>query len=377
MKILALCKRRPQGRDLFTYPYGRFYHLPCLLAERGHEVHLLLLGYRNEPPAYRREGNLHCHSVSVLPLGPWPYLQKAAQLAAALKPDWVIGFSDIWYGILAERIARKAGAQSLIDAYDNYESYIPWLKPLHHLWRHSLARANVVTAAGPQLANFMSRFANGRPVKVIEMSADPVFFPRSKSACRKQLGLPLDKTLLGYSGSLHPGRGIQLLFSVFEKVKEVMPDVELIVSGRLSKNIKLPSHVRWLGYLPAEEVPAVINSLDLMFAFNKPGAFGNYSYPVKIYEALACGVPVIASGLPGTAWVLRNHPELLAKPEDIDDFVEKIISLHNAQLLFKSVSGWQDSATQLEKLLTSSDNQLCINKFYANTANKYDNTSLL
>ena len=149
MKLLCLCKRRPQGRDLFTQPYGRFYHLPCLLAKRGHEVHLLLLSYRNEAPVYRREGNLHWHSVSVLPMGPLPFLQKAARLAAELIPDWVIGFSDTWFGILAERLAKKVGAQSLIDAYDNYESYIPWLKPLHLLWRHSLARANVVAAAGP------------------------------------------------------------------------------------------------------------------------------------------------------------------------------------------------------------------------------------
>lgn len=354
MKLFCLCKRRPQGRDLFIHPYGRFYYLTRLLAERGHEVHLLLLSYRNEPPAYRIEGNLHWHSVSFLPLGPRPFLLKANQLATDLKPDWVLGFSDTWYGIFAERIARKVGAQSLIDAYDNYESYIPWLKPLHVLWRHSLTRANVVTAAGPHLANFMSRSAGDRSVDVIEMSADPAFFPRSKSACRKKFGLPSDKTLLGYSGSLHPSRGIRLLFAVFEKLKELMPDVELVISGRLSKNVELPSHVRWLGYLPAEEVPVLLNSLDLMFAVNKPGAFGNHSYPVKIYEALACGVPVVATALPGAAWALRNHPEWLAKPEDVDDFVAKIISLLNDQPLFKPVSGWQDSAADLEKLLTIS-----------------------
>lgn len=363
MRFLALCKLRPQGRDLFTQPFGRFYHLPRLLAERDHEVHLLLLNYRREIPAYRKEGSLHLYSVPFLPVGPSSFLVKANQLAAELKPDWVIGFSDIWYGILAERIARKVGAQSLIDAYDNYESYIPWFKPLHILWRHSLAKAKVVTAAGPQLADFMSVSAGRRPVEVIEMSADPVFFPRSKSACRKQLGLPPEKTLLGYSGSLHPNRGIHLLFTVFEKVRELLPDVELVVSGRLSKNVKLPAHVRWLGYLPTEDVPVLINALDLMLAVNKPGAFGNFSYPVKIYEALACGVPVIASGLPGTTWVLRNHPEWLAKPEDIDDFVTKIISRQKDQPLFKAVSGWQDSAAVLEQLLT-------LSRFAANTGQR-------
>lgn len=351
MRFLALCKRRPQGRDLFTQPYGRFYYLPFFLAKGNHEVHLLLLSYRNESPNYRREGNLHWHSRSISPLGPWPYLQKADRLATELKPDWIVGFSDTWYGILAEHFARKVGARSLIDAYDNYESYISWFKPLHQLWRHSLAKADIVTAAGPQLADFMSRSAGGRTVDIIEMSADPCFYPRSKTASRQQLGLPTDKKLFGYSGSLHPNRGIQLLFSVFEKLNELIPEAELVISGRLSEKVKLPTYVRWLGYLQADEVPVLMNSLDLMFAINKPGAFGNYSYPVKVYEALACSVPVVATDLPGTAWVLRNHPDCLANPDDIDDFVVKIISLLTTQPLYDPVSGWEASAAQLENLI--------------------------
>jgi len=355
VKLLFLCKRRPQSRDLLIKPYGRFYHLPLLLARQGHEVTILLGSYKREPDQYyiHEEDGIRWFSISLAGMNPFRYCRSAKQLAEEIGPDWIIGFSDIWYGILTSHLATHLGCRSLIDAYDNYESYIPWFKPLHLLWRLSLAKANVVTAAGPQLAEFMSRSAGGRPVDIIEMSADPIFYPRSKSACRKQLGLPSDKILIGYSGSLHPSRGIQLLFSVFEKFKVLMPDVELVISGRLSDKVELPSHVRWLGYLPAEEVPVLINSLDLMCAINKPGAFGNYSYPVKVYEALACGVPVVATDLPGTAWILRNHPSWLANPEDIDDFVEKVISLLNTQPLFNPVSGWQASAEQLEKLLVN------------------------
>jgi len=354
MRLLALCKRRPQSRDLFTQPYGRFYHLPCLLAKRGHEVHLLLLSYyRNEPPAYRREGNLHLHSISVSPLGPWPYLQKAARLAAELKPDWVIGFSDTWYGILAEHLAKKVGAQSLIDAYDNYESYIPWCKPLHVLWRRALSKANVITAAGPQLGEWMQITSGGKPVHVLEMSADPCFHPLPKHACRVKLGLPFNKILLGYSGAIHPNRGIQLLFAILAKLKTSFPDIELVVSGRLAKGVSLPSEIRWLGYRPPEDVPLLVNSLDLMLSINKPSAFGNYSYPAKLYEALACGTPVIATNLPATAWVLRMHPLWLADAGDADDFVTKIRAVLSSPSQCQHYQGWETSAMQLEQIISS------------------------
>ena len=47
---------------------------------------------------------------------------------------------------------------------------------------------------------------------------------------------------------------------------------------------------------------------------NTPGAFGDYSYPIKLYEAMACGRPVVASRTVSTAWVLRDFPDRLVAP---------------------------------------------------------------
>jgi glycosyltransferase involved in cell wall biosynthesis len=352
MRLLCLSKRRPQGRDLFTQPYGRFYFLPRLLAQRGHEVHLLLLSYKNEPAEYRREANLHIHSVSALPSGPLPYFVKAKKLCATQRPDWVIGFSDIWYGLLAQRLGVAHGAKSLIDAYDNYESYIRWAKPLHWLWRHALAKADVVTAAGPQLAEWM-RCTSGRDsAPVVQMAADPIFVPQPKSYCRELLGLPQDKTLLGYAGALHPNRGIKVLFQAFSRMREAHPSIELVLSGRLANGITFPAGVRWLGYRPAEQVPAILNAVDLLFVINKPDAFGNFSYPAKLYEAIACNVPVVATDVPGTAWILGNAEKYLSRPGDVEDLVTKANNLLNCERnhYFNS-NTWEQSAQLLENVL--------------------------
>ncbi|QIK36956.1 glycosyltransferase family 4 protein [Caldichromatium japonicum] len=352
MKILFLSKRRPQGRDLFTQPYGRFFHLPQLLVERGHEAHLLLLGYRHEPAQTRCIDGLHVHTVPALPWGPWSYLAKAHALCTTFVPDWVVGFSDTWYGILATRLAAKHGCKSLIDAYDNYESYIPWARPLHSAWRRALARADVVTAAGPQLAEWM-RITSGRDyVEVVPMAADPVFMPLPKAECRRALGLPLDRTLVGYSGSLHPNRGVDQLFSVYARLREYDPRIQLVLSGRLAKGVELPVGVHWLGYRPAEQVPQIVNSLDLMFVFNQPSAFGNYSYPAKLYEAMACGVSVVASNVPGTAWILQDHPEMLACAGDVEDFTNKAAALlAQKNRIYSQPAGWELAAQRFESLL--------------------------
>lgn len=47
MKLLFLSKCRPMNRDLVDNPYGRFFHLPRILAKRGHDVSIVLLDYKN------------------------------------------------------------------------------------------------------------------------------------------------------------------------------------------------------------------------------------------------------------------------------------------------------------------------------------------
>lgn len=353
MTLLFLSKRRPQGRDLFTNPYGRFFHLPRLLAENNsQEVHLLLLSYQRDRVQNRLVDGVRMYTVSMRPRGPWPYLVMANALCADIKPNWVIGFSDTWYGILAMRLGSAHGCNVLIDAYDNYESYIPWAKPLHWAWRAALARANAVTAAGPDLAEWM-RLKSGRTsVDVVPMAADPTFLPMPQIDCRRRLGLPENGALVGYSGSLHHSRGIEKLFAIYAALQRVMPEIGLVLSGRLAKGVKIPHGVHWLGLRPDDEVPYIFNSVDLLFVLNKPSAFGNHSYPAKLYEAIACGVPVVASDVPGSAWILRDHPEMLAKSGDVEDFVTKAVPLlHRGRVVYADVQGWDASARLLAGLL--------------------------
>jgi glycosyltransferase involved in cell wall biosynthesis len=59
---------------------------------------------------------------------------------------------------------------------------------------------------------------------------------------------------------------------------------------------------------------------DAGAVMNTPGAFGDYSYPIKLYEAIACGRPVVASRTASTAHGicrrLRDFPDRLVTPGD-------------------------------------------------------------
>lgn len=348
MKLLCLCKRHPQGRDLFNRPYGRFFHLPRLLAERGHEVHLLLLSYRNDPSAKRRDGGLHWHTVSARPWGPVPYISLACKLASEVRPNWVMGLSDTWYGILAQWLAAKYNARSLIDAYDNYESYIPWATPLHWAWRRACRRADALSAAGPGLLNLIAGARETVCKAIVPMAADPVFSRMDQDDSRHRLGLPIDLPLVGYCGSLYRNRGVESLFVALENLCSKHPDLKIVVSGRRQKGLEIPlglaQRVIELGYLADEKMPFLLNAMDVLLVINRPSDFGNHSYPAKLYEAMQCGVPVIATATKGTEWILRGNPECLIPWDDplsLADSISK--ALRWGRMDYANAGSWEVS----------------------------------
>lgn len=362
MKILFLCKRRPQGKDLIKRPFGRFYYLPKVLAEKGHEVHILLLSYKSEPKISLKKDGIHRSSLSLLRHGPFAYLREAEKIIKQIKPDWIVGFSDTYYGILAQRLGSKFNIPSLIDAYDNYESYIPWMKPLHTLWRSSLSKATLVTAAGSSLADLLGKYRPGKQTEIIPMAADPIFQPMDKVDCRNRLGLSVSKKLIGYSGStIHSSRGVNLLFEAFDTLKQELPDIELVLTGRKGRGVILPPDANWLGYIPDEHMPLLMNSLDVLVVMNQPSAFGNYSYPVKLYEAMQCQIPVVVSKTLSTKWIMRNNPELLVEANNVKKLRNTIKSALNLEKIdYGSQVNWQQISESFEEFLLG---RLALNKY--------------
>jgi glycosyltransferase involved in cell wall biosynthesis len=353
MKIICLVKRRPQQKDLLTRPYGRFYYLPSLLAQRGHDVTIALLSYKlDRSVVFNREG-VQWNSESIFNWGGLRYLEAINSLIRKIRPNWIIGFSDTYYGILAAYLGKKFGTHFAIDAYDNYESYLPWCKPLHILWRKAIKRANVVTAAGPELAQYLSRFRPQKQVHIVPMAADPDGFkPLNKKECRKALNLPQDKRLIGYCGSMYRNRAIQIVFDAYEIVRKQNPNTLLVLSGRKQKKLYPPKNSRYLGYLSDDMVPVLLNCMDVLLIPNQLTQFGKFSYPVKLYEAMACQIPVVATATAPAKWILDNRKQFLARPGNSDDMAQRIMeAMHRGRFFYGAKNTWKNSCDVFEAAL--------------------------
>ena len=357
MKVLFICKRHPQQRDLIERPYGRFYYLPVALAALGHEVRVQLCSYRRLESAELLQSDVTWSNHDLLTLGPRALFRKLSEEILAFSPNWIIGCSDAWAGWLAHRLSRRMGSRLAIDAYDNYEAYMSWNLPLHWLWRRALRAADLVTAAGPQLAEKLASSRRGASsVQVLPMSSDPNFVRMDRKACRAALGLPQDAPLFGYSGGWTRSRGSHLVLDAFQLVRERLPAARLVLTGKPPESaLSVPGIIN-LGYLDDALMPSALSAVDLCCVILADTSFGRYSYPAKLCEAMACGVPVVASATSAVAWMLGGDRQFLARVGDAEDHARVMLanySMHDPAYVLPP--SWETSAGRLSELLNQSE----------------------
>lgn len=249
----------------------------------------------------------------------------------------------------------QCSARVAVDAYDNYEAYMPWNLPLHWLWRHAIARADVVTAAGPQLAARLQQHRSAQtPVEVLPMAADPGFIKMDRLTARKALGLPEYVPLIGYSGGWARNRGTQVLIDSFRLVQRVHADARLVLSGHPPAAVCNEPGIIALGYLEDSQLPMLHNALDVACVITADTAFGRYSYPAKLCEAIACGVPVVATATEPVRWMLQNDARFLAEVANARDIATRILSnLDLGRVDYGARPTWSDVGKNLETLLSS------------------------
>lgn len=354
LRLLFLAKRHPQQRDLIERPYGRFHHLPLAMAQSGHDVCVMLCSHRGLPSIDHATDRL-LWSRDISTLGPVGFLRQLEAYARDFRPDWIIGMSDAQYGWLAHRLSRRCGARLAIDAYDNYEAYMPWNLLLHWAWRRAVQAADLVTAAGPQLAELLQTHRRGgRKVEILPMAADAGFVPMDRTACRGILALPDRVPLIGYSGGWARNRGTHVLLDSFQRVRDTHPDARLVLSGHPPAEVCAAPGVIALGYLDDALLPVLLNAVDVACVVTADTRFGRYSYPAKLCEAMACGVPVVATATAPVCWMLDDDARFLAAVGNADDIATKILSnLGERRIDYGSLPSWRHSGQRLEALLSA------------------------
>jgi glycosyltransferase involved in cell wall biosynthesis len=177
--------------------------------------------------------------------------------------------------------------------------------------RRVVRAAALRVAVSEELAARVRQIASSGDTVVVPNAVDATAYahlPERRDA-RQRMGLPPDAITLGFLGALRPWHGLEYAIDALPR----LPNVLLAIAGDGELRSTLESRareravaerVRWLGQLPPAEVPPFLAALDIgLIPYPELRDFA-FS-PLKLYEYLAAGVPVVASDIGQVGAVLR------------------------------------------------------------------------
>lgn len=139
----------------------------------------------------------------------------------------------------------------------------------------------------------------------------------------------LDLIFVGGLDKAHYFKGVDILLTATSLLRHKNWHLKIVGEGDLLsdyqnqvKQLKIEKQVEFLGKLSGDELIKNLQSADALIlpSINKNEAFG-----IVLIEALACGVPVIASDLPGVRKVFEDKKEgLLFEPKNPVDLNIKL-----------------------------------------------------
>ena len=144
---------------------------------------------------------------------------------------------------------------------------------------------------------------------------------------REKYNLPNGNIVL-YVGRFVKYKGVEYLIRAMKYVEH--GTLVIAGKGKLERRLKQKSemkklkNVKFLGYVPDEDLPKLYRVSDV---YVLPSITRGENFGISALEAMACGIPVIASDLPGVNWLVRDYCGMKVKPKDVLGLAEKINEL--------------------------------------------------
>jgi D-inositol-3-phosphate glycosyltransferase len=173
---------------------------------------------------------------------------------------------------------------------------------------HSLDRVIAATGYEERLLRQVYRVPAGR-VEVIPLGVDPErFHPGSRAEARTRFGIPVTDDVIVAVGRIEPLKGLDILIRAAAQVTDRSRLRLLIVGGdeqarpefdRLSaiaEEVGVRGAVTFVGAVPHDQLPDYYRAADVVVMPSFSESFG-----LVAVEAMACGVPVVASRVGGLA----------------------------------------------------------------------------
>ena len=302
------------------------WQVASLLSRSGHHVKLLCHRLPTEPRLESRDG-VEIHRANLALLGRSIPIRGLPALGRLWPGDFdvVMERFDV-FGGLGAIYNRARGTPLLLEVnYPHLEELVSkwrlrrfrrlFMNPLifglraWSLWQYSRASAIIATRAS------IVPVEHRHKIDLVHWGADTDLFRpawetgETKEELKRRLKLG-DGPVVVSHGSFQPWHGVESMPDIIARVVAREDDVLFLILGRsrgldrMSKRLQdlgLSSHCRFVGKVAHDQIPEYLRAADLALAPFDSSAypplldFGFFWSPAKVFEYMACGVPLVTT----------------------------------------------------------------------------------
>jgi glycosyltransferase involved in cell wall biosynthesis len=208
------------------------------------------------------------------------------------------------------------------------------------------------------------------PPKNIHIVKDAVdhsrYYLNRNKHISNQFNISDNQKIVLYVGSEMPRQNVPNLIKAFALLKKKVPDIKLVKIGesqsygarntilKLIKELDLQNDVKFIGYVPEEDMPKWYNASDILVY---PCDYAGFGLPPL--EAMACGTPVITSDTTSLPEVVGGAG-IMIDPKDVKLMSDKMYDVLtdnalNENMVTKGLKrvklfNWDESAQKTKKI---------------------------
>lgn len=312
--------------------------LGMALAERGHEVHFISYALPMRLEGYRP--NIFFHEVDVPTYPLFEYQLYTEALTGKMVDVVTYENLDILHvhyaiphavsGYLARQIFKETHHTKLVTTLHGTDVTLIGLEPsLQSLVKFSIEQSDAVTSVSRFLREKTeSTFRVNKKIHVIPNFINTAVFNRKESCLRRQVA-PNGEFVMVHTSNFRPVKRVTDTIRILKHVVDVLP-AKLVLVGdgpdrseaeRLCRELNITEHVRFLGKQSA--LSEILSAADVFLLPSQSESFG-----LAALEAMACGVPVVATTTGGiTEVVVHGETGYVAEIGDVERMAKYCIDL--------------------------------------------------
>jgi glycosyltransferase involved in cell wall biosynthesis len=246
-------------------------------------------------------------------------------------------------------LPRVAGAKILLDLHDpTPEVYMtkysinkthPFIFLLYILERYSIRFSHRIITPNIAFRNlFISRGCPAWKITIVMNSPMEHIFHSNTAASRLPFHPNKDNFVVMYHGTIVERHGLTFSLLAFKKIREEIPGLIFKVYGegdnvegflKEAKRLGLEDIVEYYGFVQNEIIAKTIESIDVGIIPNLRSYFTELNMPVRIFEYLAIGKPVVVPRTKGICDYFDECSINFFEPGNVSSLAESILKIYH------------------------------------------------